>query len=537
MKPNTGDKSTPKGARKATEPTGRHRKAIDNYRKAIEPTGLYRKHCVSGVSDSSSTAPQASLQKPVNTKIVDIDAQVRTTLSVSNNTEGTLSSKILKSGKETPPPQLPSSSKTRDSTGTPEQQVSRQGYQSAQRHSQPGELQQHATTSLSPPLQTSSPWGALAQPPATFGCEKRPLGVSVVALERSSFARRRSPVGSVASRSSATELRAHASRSYGQPPRLDDLKILDVEALPTRAALEIKNSMKTIQKVFESVNFTLDFYTMDTAEYINGNNTNVSKYLLAAREYCPVVNIEEPAKSVRIVCSICKNERFDINGTTYICRDCGNQREVCSSSHTSKDPVRVNTTLRYTYKRRSHFRDCVNQYQGKQNTTIPPDLLETLKRYADMYNLNTDGNYSAVTKEHILMFLKDSDNTKYYEDVNLVYRLLTGNPVDDISYLEDAILRDFDILSDLYDKKFKPFVKEAHGGTPAYDDRNTFDANISRKSFINKHYILFQLLRRHGHPCKSDDFNILKTVDRKSLHEDILSKLFDELGWNFTSLF
>jgi hypothetical protein len=311
---------------------------------------------------------------------------------------------------------------------------------------------------------------------------------------------------------------------------------LDVP-LPERALSELENTAKTIQNIVHTVNFHLDFYTMDTAEYINGNTNNLSKYLLTAKQYCPSVNIEDTQKSVKIMCSFCKKDNFDIIGTKYICRDCGNQREVYNTLATTKDPVRVNTTLRYTYKRRSHFKDCVNQYQGKQNTTIPQSLLETLKKYATMYGISKDDNYSSVTKEHILMFLKDSDNTKYYEDVNLIYRLLTGNKVDDISYLEDAILRDFDILSDLYDKKFKQQSSSTEKVTVLDGNSDTFDPYISRKSFINKHYILFQLLRRHGHPCKSDDFNILKTVDRKSLHEDILSKLFDELGWNFTSLF
>lgn len=304
---------------------------------------------------------------------------------------------------------------------------------------------------------------------------------------------------------------------------LDELRTLDTRALPERAVREIHNSVKSMESILESAVFGIDFYTMDTAEYINGQNTNLSKYVLAAREYCPTISVGDPQKTLKIVCSICKNDRFDITGLTHICRDCGNQKEVYSNTHAAKDP-RVNTTLRYTYKRRSHFRDCVNQYQGKQNTTIPSEIIGALKRYADMYGIASDGDYSGVSREHILMFLKDSDNTKYYEDVTLIYRLLTGNPVDDIAYLEDAILRDFDILSDLYDKKFKHPLE---GGA----------AGMSRKSFINKHYILFQLLRRHGHPCKCDDFNILKTVDRKSLHEDILSKLFDELGWNFTSLF
>ena len=63
------------------------------------------------------------------------------------------------------------------------------------------------------------------------------------------------------------------------------------------------------------------------------------------------------------------------------------------------------------------------------------------------------------------------------------------------------------------------------------------DAKFDRKNFINTQYVLFQLLRRHKYMCKKQDFNILKTIDRKSFHDDICKELFEELGWNFTAIF
>ena len=42
---------------------------------------------------------------------------------------------------------------------------------------------------------------------------------------------------------------------------------------------------------------------------------------------------------------------------------------------------------------------------------------------------------------------------------------------------------------------------------------------------------------RYKHPCNKQDFAILKTVDRKSFHDDITKKCFEDLGWNHTPLF
>ena len=40
-----------------------------------------------------------------------------------------------------------------------------------------------------------------------------------------------------------------------------------------------------------------------------------------------------------------------------------------------------------------------------------------------------------------------------------------------------------------------------------------------------------------GLTAKKEDFNILKTIDRKSFHDDICVGLFAELGWNFSHTF
>ena len=88
-----------------------------------------------------------------------------------------------------------------------------------------------------------------------------------------------------------------------------------------------------------------------------------------------------------------------------------------------------------------------------------------------------------------------------------------------ISHLEPKLLEDFDLLVSQYDKKYKKNKK------------------LSRKNFINTHYVLYQLLRRHKYPCKKSDFNILKSNERKSFHDKICKELFKDLGWNFTTTF
>ena len=174
-----------------------------------------------------------------------------------------------------------------------------------------------------------------------------------------------------------------------------------------------------------------------------------------------------------------------------------------------------------------HFKDCINQYQGKQNASIDDKVYKDLETQLELHGIvqtqqqceNVSKRFSSVTKEHILLFLKETGHSKHYEDVVLIYHKLTGKKVDDISHIEDALMEDFDKISNVYDQKFK------------------FTGKIDRKSFINTQYVLFQLLRKHKYPCKRNDFNMLKTLDRKSFHDDIVKEIFEHLNFNFTPIF
>ena len=227
----------------------------------------------------------------------------------------------------------------------------------------------------------------------------------------------------------------------------------------------------------------------------------------------------------RGTCTHCLVEsEFFIHDNNYVCEKCGFVCEIRPQMMSYKDIERINMSSKYTYDRRVHFKDCINQFQGKQNATIDPLIYEEINGQLVSHKLLPE-NYSDlpksivyrdITKEHISLFLKEIGASKHYEDTTLIYHELTGKPIPDISHLENVLLRDFDMLTDLYDRKYK---------------------QNDRKNFINTQYVLFQLLRRHRYPCRKEDFNILKTIDRKYYHDEICQALFTELGWNFSNTF
>lgn len=307
-----------------------------------------------------------------------------------------------------------------------------------------------------------------------------------------------------------------------------------------------KDLLNYIEEVETNKNF--HFYIMETVIYIEkykkilktpiklnfmGKQTKNNKekisvidnFLEAVSKYMDIeINISNKKSKIR--CLNCPNKKdFDIiEGNTYICNHCYAKQIIMKHNSSYNDIDRINIYSKYMYDRKIHFRDCIKQYQGKQNSTIPDkiytELEEEFRRHHLLCNENNSNikqeKFKNITKNHVLIFLKELNYSKHYENVHLIHYNLTGIKPADISHLEDQLLDDFDLLTDLYDRIYK---------------------HINRKNFINTQYVLYQLLRRHRHSCKKEEFIILKTNDRKSFHDEICKTLFEELGWNHTPFY
>lgn len=251
----------------------------------------------------------------------------------------------------------------------------------------------------------------------------------------------------------------------------------------------------------------------------------IIEYLKIAKKYEQIEIPNIPVLTKK--CNECQEKNFQINDfSSNICLNCGKQDDVITNHSSFRDAERVNFTTRYKYDRKVHFRDCINQFQGKQNCVIPQKVYDDLVFQFEAHHLLEGDEHTPkeirfqnIKKEHIYMFLKETYHREHYENVNLIHKHLTGAEQHDISHLENQLMHDFDLLTEVYDLKYKKNKK------------------IERKNFINTQYVLYQLLRRHKYNCKKEDFNIIKTVDRKAFHDRICKDLFEGLGWNFTPLF
>jgi hypothetical protein len=253
------------------------------------------------------------------------------------------------------------------------------------------------------------------------------------------------------------------------------------------------------------------------------------QYISIAKEYINIDTIYTPLESPPItVCQGCKSSNIQEDVNMRVCGSCGMEISVLAIESSFKDIDRVNITKKYKYDRISHFKDVVYQYQGKQTNTVPLKVVKGLKKELKSHGLVLPSGltkvekYKKVTPKHIFMFLKEIDARDYYTDCTLIHCIITGTKAPDISCVEVQIIEDFKTL-------YRTYIE-----LELYNDIYQ-GITRKRKNFLNSQYVLFQLLKKYKYRCKKEEFNILKTRDRRLEHDDIYSKLSKHLKWPFTS--
>ncbi len=243
-------------------------------------------------------------------------------------------------------------------------------------------------------------------------------------------------------------------------------------------------------------------------------NNLLDSFLQVAKDYLEIDPISASKKS-DFKCDCNSNVNFVENENNVTCSKCGVEHELFTNSTSFKDIHRVNMSVKYKYERASHFRDAVQQFQGKQNKKISSKVYEDLEETFDKHNLlvkseNNLKKYQKITRKHIEMFLCETGHNKHYEDVYLIAKKYGREP-HQIAHLEKALYEDFDQVLSAYETL----------------------TDIKRSNFLNNQYVLYQLLRRRKYKCTKQDFNIIESKERLSDHDAIFQRICDVTQWTF----
>jgi hypothetical protein len=216
-------------------------------------------------------------------------------------------------------------------------------------------------------------------------------------------------------------------------------------------------------------------------------------------------------------CKNCNEDNFEIDSKNgiIICTKCGNCEqyiEYTSSNINYNDSTQLETISQpFSYQRKNHFKEWLNQLQGKEVTVIP-DSVTTLILLEAKKERITDSD--DITAERVKKYLKKLKLNKYYEHVpNLISKLTNRPPL--------IITTEFEkILLDLFDKIQQPFKK--------YCPEN-------RKNFLSYSYTLHKFCQLLGKNEYLIYFPLLKSREKLFEQEKIWKGICSDLNWKFIS--
>jgi hypothetical protein len=161
----------------------------------------------------------------------------------------------------------------------------------------------------------------------------------------------------------------------------------------------------------------------------------------------------------------------------------------------------------YAYKRINHFKEILAQFQGKETTQIPPEVIENIKMQIKKQRIELDNISNIKTKE----ILKNLGYNKYYEHIPFIKDKLGIKPPIMSPELEE-------ILCNLFVELQAPYSKYCP------DDR---------VNFLNYYYTAYKLCELLGEDAYLEHFPMLKDPEKRMEQDVIWKKICQELDWEF----
>ena len=155
------------------------------------------------------------------------------------------------------------------------------------------------------------------------------------------------------------------------------------------------------------------------------------------------------------------------------------------------------------YCRLDHFREIINQYQGKEGKDIPKHVIDKIKEEIEK---------QPMTIKQALRKLK---LTKYVENSMYIDFVINNKPLPYIPKLiEEKLIRFFKMINRTFDM--------------LYGNQN--------KSFMSYYYILYKLLEIMGQQELMKDIPLIKTKTRLKQHDKVWITICEELGWRYIKI-
>ncbi len=252
-----------------------------------------------------------------------------------------------------------------------------------------------------------------------------------------------------------------------------------------------------------------NFFNINNNNESNKNknkNSNVNKYLINIDD--SFINIDNYI-NVSNICKSCnKGELIPVDHEgILICNNCHiNVKYLVDSEKSSyKEPPKE--LCFYAYKRINHFREILAQFQAKETTQIPDEVLNNIKLQIKKERITLE----QITNKKAKDILKKLGYNKYYEHIPFIKDKLGIKPPIMTPELEES-------LCNLFMEIQAPYAKYCP------DDR---------VNFLNYYYTIYKLCELLDQTQFLDYFPMLKDREKRIEQDDIWRQICNELNWEF----
>lgn len=274
------------------------------------------------------------------------------------------------------------------------------------------------------------------------------------------------------------------------------------------------NNIEETNKVVTSKNqllfniFKVKQDDSDKDKNINENNNKnlVQKYLSNIDE--SFLDINAFVRETDICQSCYKGEMIPLDDEgVLICNVCAvNIPYLIENEKPSyKEPPKE--VCFYAYKKINHFKEILAQFQGKETTQIPDDVIEQIQQQIKKERIGLEQLTHHKTKE----ILKKLGFNKYYEHIAFIKNKLGIKPPVFSPELEDT-------LCNLFMEIQAPYAKTC----PDY-----------RVNFLNYYYVLFKFCELLEETQYLHDIPLLKDREKLIEQDETWKKMCVELDWEF----
>ena len=256
---------------------------------------------------------------------------------------------------------------------------------------------------------------------------------------------------------------------------------------------------------------------MNILKFVNktGKTTKGEEYNRYYNKCFLNINCPTTPDSSNNFCKNCKEDNFEIDSKNGLiictnCSSCEQHYDYSANGMNYSDSTHIETVSQpFLYQRKNHFREWLNQLQGKEVTVIPDTVINLVLLEIKKERIT---NSDDITSERIKKYLKKLKLNKYYEHIpNLISKITNKPPL--------TITKDFEeVLLELFDKIQEPFKK--------YCPKD-------RKNFLSYSYTLHKFCQLLGKDEYLIYFPLLKSREKLLEQEKIWRGICDDLKWKF----